>query len=85
MFRWDYEYVEYGDVQEPTAYGLVDLEIDPHHNANLADSDEWTIGSSSSYASSRSPSLHDTRSPTGDESGWDAETLAGQSDGDYKV
>jgi len=85
MFRWDYDYVEVGEVQDGTAYGLTDLEIDTYHATGHADSDEWTIGSSSSYASSRSPSIHDSRSPTGEESGWDAETLAGQSDNEYKV
>jgi len=84
MFRWDYDYVEVGEAKEGCAYGLTDLDADSYHPANLADSDEWTVGSSSSIASSRSPSLHDGRSPTEEGSMWDGETLASHSDGEHK-
>ena len=83
-FRWDYDYVEVGEVREGYAYGLTDLDEDTFHPANV-DSDEWTIGSSSSVHSSasRSPSMNGGRSPTEGGSMWDGETLASQSDGEY--
>ena len=42
-FRWDYDFIEVGDA--PSEYGLVALE------GSHPDSDEWTIGSSSSVSS----------------------------------
>ncbi|KAK4548899.1 hypothetical protein LTR36_008672 [Oleoguttula mirabilis] len=79
MFRWDYDYVEVGEVEEPYAYGLTDL--DEYAPALLhGDNDEWTLGSSSSFSnSSRDPSTG-MRSPlVGDES-WEGDTLASVSD-----
>lgn len=81
LFRWDYDYVEYGEVtrDHDLAYGLAGFDDD----FRTASSDEWTIGSSSSIASSsRSPSLGG-RSPTEENSIWDSETLAGHSDGEF--
>lgn len=80
MFRWDYDYVEVGEANEGHAYGLTDLD-DGLPLGNL-DSDEWTIGSSSSIASdSRSPSVG-MRSPVDDT--WEGETLASASDNEYQ-
>ncbi|PSK56900.1 hypothetical protein B9Z65_6524 [Elsinoe australis] len=82
MFRWDYDYVEYGESKRDHgyAYGLAHFDDEFHH----LDSDEWTIGSSSSIASSsRSPSMGG-RSPTEDGSMWEGDTLASHSDGEYK-
>ena len=43
-FRWDYDYVEYGDAPEAeSGYEFV--------NGTHPDSDEWTVGSSSSISS----------------------------------
>lgn len=81
MFRWDYDYVEVGEAKDGYAYGLTDLG-DDFHPANVIDSDEWTIGSSSSIASSsRSPSVG-MRSPV-DET-WEGDTLASASDSEYQ-
>lgn len=78
MFRWDYDYVEVGEAKEGHSYGLTDL--DDNFHPTSADSDEWTIGSSSSVASSsRSPSVG-MRSPVDDN--WEGETLA--SDSEYQ-
>ncbi|KAI5209954.1 PAP2-domain-containing protein [Aureobasidium subglaciale] len=83
MFRWDYDYVEVGEARDGHAYGLTDLAEDDFHPANFGmdSGDEWTIGSSSSVASSsRSPSVG-ARSPV-DES-WEGDTLASTSDNEY--
>ncbi|KAI7517527.1 hypothetical protein KC331_g21654, partial [Hortaea werneckii] len=96
LFRWDYDYVERGDDADDLAldeaeyhnpYMLSDLDeyspnptTAPAHHHRHGDSDEWTLGSSSSYSSSasREPSTG-MRSPvTGDE--WDGDTLASASD-----
>lgn len=83
MFRWDYDYVEYGEAKEGYAYGLTDLD-DDFHPANADSGDEWTIGSSSSVASSsRSPSLGGIRSPVEDHTMWEGDTLASTSDNEY--
>jgi inositol phosphorylceramide synthase catalytic subunit len=78
-FRWDYDYTEVGEASDNYAYGLADLEDFP--SAPL-DSDEWTIGSSSSFSSGhRSPSTSGLRSPTEDpQTLWEGDTLASQSD-----
>lgn len=44
-FRWDYDYIECGDAPSEYAYGIAGLD-----GAN-PDSDEWTVGSSSSVSS----------------------------------
>jgi inositol phosphorylceramide synthase catalytic subunit len=78
QYRWDYDYVEKGDPQDSWTSSVVDFyeEFQPH-----SDSDEWTIGSSSAYASStRSPSTG-SRSPIDDgHSMWEGDTLASHSD-----
>ncbi|KAF4614353.1 hypothetical protein G7Y89_g15383 [Cudoniella acicularis] len=67
-FRWDYDYVEYGDAStKEYEYGLTVLETDYRNS-----SDEWTVGSSSSISSG-------SRSPVDEsQSSWEGETLASQ-------
>lgn len=82
MFRWDYDYVEVGEAREGYAYGLTDLD-DDYQPAGAYANDEWTIGSSSSVASSsRSPSTG-ARSPIEDHNMWDGDTLASSSGDEY--
>ncbi|RDW73897.1 PAP2-domain-containing protein [Coleophoma crateriformis] len=68
FFRWDYDYIERGDA--PGAdyeYGLTVL--DEFRNDS---SDEWTVGSSSSFSSG-------SRSPVDEsQNAWEGETLASQ-------
>lgn len=77
-FRWDYDYVEIGEPQDGFSHGLLDIYEEFHPQS---DSDEWTIGSSSSYSSGgRSPSAG-SRSPVDDaQSMWEGDTLASASD-----
>ncbi|KAK5278885.1 Phosphatidylinositol:ceramide phosphoinositol transferase (IPC synthase) [Cryomyces antarcticus] len=77
--RWDYDYVEIGEAKEGYAYGLTDLDDDFH--PATTDSDEWTIGSSSSFSSgTRSPPAG-ASSPVDDaQSMWEGDTLASGSD-----
>ncbi|KIX92267.1 uncharacterized protein Z520_12013 [Fonsecaea multimorphosa CBS 102226] len=44
-YRWDYDYVEIGELQNDYSYGIAGLD------GSSPDSDEWTIGSSSSISS----------------------------------
>ncbi|KAI9658685.1 MAG: Aureobasidin resistance protein Aur1 [Bathelium mastoideum] len=78
MFRWDYDYTEVGESTDSYAYGLTDLDDFP---SAPFDSDEWTIGSSSSFSSGhRSPSTG-LRSPVDEPPNlWDGDTLASSSD-----
>lgn len=88
LFRWDYDYLEYGEAKELDDYDLPDLDDytrrhtrPPHLHA---ESDEWTIGSSSSRFSttSRDPSaVGGMRSPVSDE--WEGDTLASGSDNEH--
>lgn len=64
MFRWDYDYVEYGDSSRGYGYDLAGYDGD----VNL-DSDEWTVGSSSSVSSG-------SLSPIDDHYTWEGEALA---------
>ncbi|KAK3698789.1 Phosphatidylinositol:ceramide phosphoinositol transferase (IPC synthase) [Vermiconidia calcicola] len=80
MFRWDYDYVEYGEVQDHYAYGLADL--DDYHPGLHGDSDEWTIGSSSSFSSSSREPSTGMRSPVTDE--WEGDTIASATDSEYQ-
>ena len=80
FFRWDYDYVEYGESKQDHGYEYAGIDDD---FTNLS-SDEWTIGSSSSIASSsRSPSLGGRSPVDGESSTWDSETLNGHSDGEH--
>jgi membrane-associated phospholipid phosphatase len=67
-FRWDYDYVEVGNAFTEHGYDMASL--DGEFNA---DSDEWTVGSSSSISSG-------SMSPVDDHHSWDGETLASNSD-----
>lgn len=78
MFRWDYDYVERGEIQESYAYGLTELD-DDFRNVT-SDTDEWSLGSSASFSSGeRSPSVG-LQSPIEGSEGWEGETLASNSD-----
>jgi membrane-associated phospholipid phosphatase len=68
MFRWDYDYVEIGDNSRDFGYDLASLDGD----FNL-DSDEWTVGSSSSISSG-------SLSPVDDHYTWESETLTSNHD-----
>ncbi len=72
MFRWDYDYTEIGDAPAGYSYGLADLDADFHNPG--ADSDEWTVGSSSSVSSGSISPIEDGQSL------WEGETLASHSD-----
>jgi len=80
MFRWDYEYVERGEAKQPFAYGFAgDLDEEAYPTLH-GDSDEWTLGSSSSFSpASRSPSAG-FRSPVAGDESWEGDTLASGSD-----
>ena len=80
LFRWQYDYVEHGEVTERYAYGLTDL--DDYQHGFHGDSDEWTIGSSSSFSSSSRDPSAGMRSPVTDESSWEGDTIA--SDNEYQ-
>jgi len=76
MFRWDYDFVECGETRDAYASGFsADFASDEYELAMKGDSDEWTIGSSSSFSSSRTPSTG-MRSPAGESDQWEGETLA---------
>ncbi|KAL3475009.1 hypothetical protein BJX99DRAFT_166426 [Aspergillus californicus] len=62
-FRWDYDYVEFGESAVEYGYGLASYDGD----FNL-DSDEWTVGSSSSVSSG-------SLSPVDDHYSWETEGL----------
>jgi membrane-associated phospholipid phosphatase len=62
-FRWDYDYVEFGESALEYGYGLASYDGD----FNL-DSDEWTVGSSSSVSSG-------SLSPVDDHYSWETEAL----------
>ncbi|KAJ0424087.1 hypothetical protein BJY00DRAFT_11796 [Aspergillus carlsbadensis] len=62
-FRWDYDYVEFGESALEYGYGLANYGGD----FNL-DSDEWTVGSSSSVSSG-------SLSPVDDHYSWETEAL----------
>lgn len=62
-FRWDYDYVEFGESAVEYGYGLASYDGE----FNL-DSDEWTVGSSSSISSG-------SLSPVDDHYSWETEAL----------
>ncbi|KAF2000560.1 aureobasidin resistance protein Aur1 [Amniculicola lignicola CBS 123094] len=74
-FRWDYDYVEIGEPAD-NAYTMLDI-YEEFRPQSQSDSDEWTVGSSSSYSTGgRSPSTG-SRSPIDDaQSLWEGDTLA---------
>lgn len=62
MYRWDYDYVEIGDAAPGYGYGLANL-------GDLSvDSDEWTVGSSSSFSSG-------SLSPVDGHYSWESDSL----------
>ena len=73
MFRWDYDYSEIGDVAQEQGYVLADFD-----GPRSADSDEWTIGSSSSISSG-------SMSPVDERQGvWEGEALTSHFDTEAK-
>jgi hypothetical protein len=71
-FRWDYDYVEIGDPQDGSSYGMLDIYEEFHP---LSDSDDWASGSSSSYSTgNRSPLADDSQSL------WDGDTVGSDTD-----
>lgn len=72
-FRWDYDFVEVGEPNDGSGYGMLDIYEEFHP---LSDSEDWASGSSSSYSTgNRSPG--GMRSPTTDDahSEWDGDTV----------
>jgi len=81
VFRWDYDYIEYGEDMEDYACGLADLdEYLPPLGALASDSDEWTLGSSSSISGSSREHSTGMRSPISGDELWEGDTLASASD-----
>jgi len=81
MFRWDYDYVECGDPADTSnAYSIAHL--DDLHPGIHGDSDEWTIGSSSSFSSSSRDPSAGMRSPISES--WEGDTIASASDNEYQ-
>ncbi|KAF8458223.1 hypothetical protein BDZ91DRAFT_666153 [Kalaharituber pfeilii] len=72
MTRWDYDYTEIGNA--PETYGLHRINTDYHF-----DSDEWTVGSSSSISSATMSITDETQSL------WDEETLGSPHHSDVEV
>ncbi len=70
-YRWDYDYAEIGEEPAEKGYELADLDAGPHHG----DTDEWTIGSSSSFSSGSISPVEETQSSL-----WEGETVASYSD-----
>ncbi|EER26235.1 Aureobasidin resistance protein Aur1 [Coccidioides posadasii str. Silveira] len=68
-FRWDYDYVEVGDSTDNYNYDLATL-----HGEFQTDSDEWTVGSSSSISSGSLSPVDEAQSI------WDGDTVGGNSD-----
>ncbi|KAK2751746.1 Aureobasidin resistance protein Aur1 [Onygenales sp. PD_40] len=70
-FRWDYDYVEIGESRngDGYSYDLANFRGDLH-----IDSDDWTVGSSSSISSGSLSPVDEAQSL------WDGETLGGNSD-----
>ncbi|KAL1962508.1 hypothetical protein VTN77DRAFT_9629 [Rasamsonia byssochlamydoides] len=67
-FRWDYDYVEIGTAPEEYSHDLANFDGD-----TSTDTEEWTVGSSSSISSG-------SLSPTDDHHLWEGETLGSNSD-----
>ncbi|KAK3080325.1 hypothetical protein LTS18_002432, partial [Coniosporium uncinatum] len=80
QFRWDYDYVETGEDNESSQYARSGLYEEFHPSSY--ESDDWTIGESSSVSSrTRSPSSGSATSPVDESSSsWEGDTLASASD-----
>jgi len=68
-FRWDYDYIEVGESSVEYGYDLGTF-----HGHFQLDSDEWTVGSSSSISSGSVSPVDESQSL------WDGETLGTNSD-----
>jgi hypothetical protein len=73
-FRWDYDYVEIGDPQDGSGYGMLDIYEEFHP---LSDSDDWASGSSSSYSTGGQSPSGGSRTPVDDAQSlcWDGDTV----------
>ncbi|KAF1809325.1 PAP2-domain-containing protein [Eremomyces bilateralis CBS 781.70] len=86
--RWDYDYVEFGQPSASNLFNTSDYSALLSDRIHSADSDEWTLGSSSSIAGSsraRSPSSPKgslSRSSSDGHGVWDGDTLGSGSDGE---
>lgn len=69
FLRWDYDFVEVGDSSAEYGYGLAGLDKELN-----VDSDEWTVGSSSSISSGSLSPVDENQSL------WEGETLVSHSD-----
>ena len=72
MTRWDYDYTEIGNA--PESYGLQRINTDYNF-----DSDEWTVGSSSSISSGTMSPADETNSL------WESQTLTSLHDSDLEA
>lgn len=72
MFRWDYDYVEVGEMKDDFNYEAQDFDEDDFRRF-LAEGEEWS-GESSYSSGNRTPSS--LRSPVDDNESWEGETLA---------
>lgn len=74
IFRWDYDYVEYGEPLEVQAYSFDELD---DYSPAPRDSEDWTVASGSSISHSPSTGM---RSPVSNDDLWEGETLASSDD-----
>ena len=75
MFRWDYDYIEVGENKHDATNVMNDFE--DNYRYYVYDSEEWSMGSTSSYSSSGNRSPSSLRSPIEpDHEAWEGETLA---------
>ncbi len=82
--RWDYDYVEIGDVFSSSSssgrdgYGLADMDSGFHSRrpGGGFEGDDWAVASSSSISSGSLSPVDESQSI------WEGETLASHSDGD---
>ncbi|KAI9682726.1 MAG: Aureobasidin resistance protein Aur1 [Trizodia sp. TS-e1964] len=74
MLRWDYDFVEVGDDSQSPGFEFAVLNS-KFLNPN-SDSDEWTVGSSSSISSGSISPIDESQSL------WEGDTLASHSDSD---
>src|SRR5205823_482697 len=69
--RWDYDFTEVGDNRADYTYVLTDIDTTNYHNYHT-DSDEWTVGTSSSISSGSISPIDESNSL------WEGEALHGR-------
>lgn len=82
MFRWDYDNVEFGEEKDHYTSGYSSILDEESYPMVRSNSDEWALGSSSTFSSSSQTLSTGMRSPTSND-GWDGDTLASASDGEH--